>query len=185
MKLDSTRVDETIAFINNNANFPAVRRQAVAQFCRQTYPRLSLLDFGPYHNEFHTLSGEMSVRQHATVPAGNQADRAKRRAILLIWKSVVKAFNLAALPAAQPAMAMPTGNLDAALADAILKAWVYAVAQRILAQGIAAGMANAAGAALNVFGRGAGNAPAIAGGNPFYPNANLRYATIIGHDAGG
>jgi len=66
---DQSRVTETIAFINNNPNFPVVRR-AVAQFCRQTFPKLSLFDFGPYHTEFHALSGGMSVKQHATVPAG-------------------------------------------------------------------------------------------------------------------
>jgi hypothetical protein len=60
------------------------------------------------------------------------------------------------------------------------------VAQRMIAQANpAAGMANAQGAALHVFGRGAGNAPAIGGGNPFYPNANLGWATIIGRNAGG
>ena len=67
------------------------------------------------------------------------------------------------------------------------------VAQRMVTQhnplpvgiGVAAAMANAPGATLRVFGRGAGNAPAIAGGNPFYPNLNLRYATIIGRNAGG
>ena len=48
MKLDSTRIDETIAFINNNANLRQAQRQAAAQFCRQTYPKLSPLDFGPY-----------------------------------------------------------------------------------------------------------------------------------------
>ena len=51
--------------------------------------------------------------------------------------------------------------------------------------GVPAGMANAPGQVLRVFGRGAGNAPAIAGGNPFYPNASLRYATIIGRNQGG
>lgn len=363
MKLDSTRVNETIAFINNNPNFPQVRRQAAAQFCRQTYPKLSLLDFGPYSTEFHTLSDQMSVKKHATVPAGTQAERAKRRAILLIWKSLHKATIGAAIRSATQvaaAMTMATGNLDAALGEAILKASVYAspaagadvfttevaahprrflnahkvivlglstgsakfsnlaspsfanvltfyfqydpghdrfvfngnlnpqygaghpfttvsvpavnwydvpgnggehaplvpanfaqllgceltganfmvttqftgctfcwtdhggmvrachigptkagypsaalatsypgggnaVAQRMIAQGnpppggigVAAAMANAAGGALRVFGRGAGNAPAIAGGNPFYPNANLEYATIIGRNAGG
>lgn len=59
------------------------------------------------------------------------------------------------------------------------------VATRIVAQGAGAGMANAAGAALHVFGRGAGNAPAINGGNSFYPNATLEYATIIGRNSGG
>lgn len=126
MKLDSTRVNETIAFIDNNANFPQARRHAVAQFCRQTYPKLSLLDFGPYSAEFDALSGELSVKLHATVPAGNAADRSKRRAILLIWKSIGKAGTLGNLPAAQAAMTMPTGNLDAALADAIFKASVFA-----------------------------------------------------------
>jgi hypothetical protein len=125
MKLDSTRINETIAFINNNNNFPQLRRQAVAQFCRQTYPKLSLVDFGAYKNEFETLSGAMSVEQHATVPAGHKPDRTKRRAIFLIWKSVYKVFH-DALPAAQAAMTMPTANLDAALADAILKVSVLA-----------------------------------------------------------
>ena len=93
MKLDQSRVNETISFINNNLNFPQVRRQAVAQFCRQTFPKLSLLDFGPYKNEFHALSGEMSVKQHATVPAGTQPERAKRRAIFLIWKVLDKVLT--------------------------------------------------------------------------------------------
>jgi hypothetical protein len=297
----------------------------------------------------------LSVKRHATVPAGNTADRAKRRAILLIWKSLDKATGGAAALAAgraAAAMTMPAGNLDAALADAILKVSVYAsaaagadvfindvaahprqflvahkvivmgrttggatftnllspsydnvltfyfqydpgqdrfvfngnisplygqahpfttvsvpavnwydvpgnggehaplvpanfaqilgceltganfmvttqftgctfcwtnqggllrashigptkagspdatlttsypgggngVATRMIAQGAAAGMANAAGVALRVFGRGAGNAPAIAAGNPFYPSATLKYATIIGRNSGG
>ncbi len=50
--------------------------------------------------------------------------------------------------------------------------------------GIAAAMANAPGAALHVFGRGAGNAAPVAAGNAFYPNASLQYATIIGRNAG-
>jgi hypothetical protein len=105
--IDSTRVNETMTFINNNANFPQARRQAAAQFCRQTYPKLSLFDFGPYKAEFETLADELPVKQHATVPAGGKGDRAK---------------------AAQAGMTMPTANLDAALEDAILKAAVCASA---------------------------------------------------------
>jgi hypothetical protein len=360
MKLDSTRINQTIAFIDNNNNFSMLRRQAVAQFCRQTYPKLSAFDFGQYRGEFEALSSAMSVKQQATVPAGNEDDRAKRRAIFLIWKSIDKALTAGTVPSAQAAMTMPTGNLDAALADAVLKASVVAgaatggdvftnevvahparflrthkvivlgvttgagkfsnlagadytnaltfyfqydpgndrfvfngvlnaaygaghpfqtvsvpavnwydvpgnggehaplvpanfsqilgceltganfmvttqftgctfcwtnhggvvrashigptragfpnaalatsypgggngVAQRMITQGnpapggigVAAGMANAPGVAMRVFGRGAGNAPAIGGGNSFYPNATLRYATIIGRNVGG
>jgi len=68
---DSTRVNETIAFIKNytgsNNNVTPVQRQAAAQFCRLQYPKLKLLDFGPYNHEFHTLSSDMSVKQHAAV----------------------------------------------------------------------------------------------------------------------
>ncbi|MBV8186026.1 MAG: hypothetical protein JO339_02190 [Alphaproteobacteria bacterium] len=128
MKLASTRVNETIDFIGTNGNFSPVRRQAVAQFCRTTYPKLSLLDFGPYSSEFHTLSSDMSVKQHATVPAGNQTERAKRRAIFLIWKSIDKAYLAGTLPAAQAAMTMPTAQLDNVLADAMRKAAVCASA---------------------------------------------------------
>jgi hypothetical protein len=126
MKLASTRVNETIDFIANNPALPPVRRRAVAEFCRRTYPRLSLMDFGPYSSEFHTLSNQMSARQHAAVAAGNTTDRAKRRAIFLIWKSLDKAFSTETLPAAQAAMPMATANLDAELADAVLKASVCA-----------------------------------------------------------
>jgi len=123
---DSTRVNETIAFINNYANVTPVQRQTAAQFCRQQYPKLKLLDFGPYKNEFHTLSSAMSVKQHTTVPAGSHADRAKRRAIFLIWTSFEKAYPGHSAARAHAAMTMPTGNLDAALAAAIKKASVYA-----------------------------------------------------------
>lgn len=127
MVTDSARVTETIAFINNHATSLPVRRQAAAQFCRQTYPKLSVFDFGAYNTEFHALSSAMSVKHHATVPAGNQDERATRRAIYLIWKSINKIAgphpNIAAR--ADAAMGMATGNLDAALVDAILKASVY------------------------------------------------------------
>lgn len=350
---DSTRVNETIAFINNNATYPLVRRTAVAQFCRATYPKLSLLDFGAYNTEFHTMSGEMSVKQNATVPTGDATARKKRRAIFLIWKSIARITHLPAPAAkAQAAMTTATGGLDALLDDAMLKGSVFAsagagadvfatevqahprqflaahkvivlgvptggakftvvggpdytnvlqfyfqydpnhdrfvfnghlnaqigaahpfstvsvpavnwydvpgnggeaaplvpanfanilgcqltgatfmvttqftgctfcwtdhggtirachigptkagvtnlaavtsypgggngVATRVVAQGAAAGMANAPGAALRVFGRGAGNAPAVNGGNAFYPNLTLQYATIIGRNSGG
>lgn len=88
MKLDNTRVTETIAFIANHAATPQPRRQAVAQLCRQVFPRLGLLDFGPYKAQFEALSGQMSVKQHATVPAGTEAQRAARRAIMLIWTAL-------------------------------------------------------------------------------------------------
>ena len=129
MKLDSTRINETIAFINNNPNLPVLRRQAVAQFCRAMFPKLSLLDFGPYKTEFQALSGEMSVKTHATVPAGTANERAMRRAILLIWRAMGKrqAGGVGgALPAANAAMTMPAGNLPAALAIAVMKAAVMA-----------------------------------------------------------
>lgn len=349
---DSTRVNETIDFIDTYANAPQMRRQAAAQFCRQNYPKLSLFDFGPYNTEFHALSSDMSVKHNATVAPGDKADRAKRRAIFLIWKSINKRGPDPQIVArADAAMSMATGNLDAALEDAILKASVFhspaaaadvfthdvmahtrrfltahkvivqgvgtgaakftnvanpdftnvlnfhfqynpsrdrfvfagnanpnsaahtfqtvsvpavtwydvpgnggeiapsphadfsqilgcelvnanfmlttqftgcafcwtdnggvlraahvapakpnytdlalptshpgggnGLAQRIAAQGNAAGMANAGPAALSLFGRGAGNAPPIGGGNSFYPNANLTYATIIGRNVGG
>lgn len=126
---DSTRVNETIAFINNytgsNNNVTPVQRQTAAQFCRQQYPKLKLLDFGPNKHEFHTLSSDMSVKQHASVPAGSHADRAKRRAIFLIWASLKKAAPTTGSPA-QAAMTMATASLDAALAAAIKKVSVYA-----------------------------------------------------------
>jgi len=71
------------------------------------------------------------------------------------------------------------GYTDAALATSY-PGGGNGVATRIIAQGAAAGMANAPGASLRVFGRGAGNAPAIGEQNPFYPNLALQYATIIG-----
>jgi hypothetical protein len=136
MKPDSTRIDETIAFISSNNSIkaiPMVRRQAVAQFCRQTYPKLSEVDLQSYSTTFHELSREMSVKRHATPgQAGDQTDRAKRRAIVLIWKSLGKAFKGneegdRPMLAAQAAMTLPTGvSLDDALADAIRKASVCA-----------------------------------------------------------
>jgi hypothetical protein len=62
-----------------------------------------------------------------------------------------------------------------------------ALAQRMIlpAQGR---MANAGNTALSVFGAGAGNAPAVRGGNPFYPDpaVNLfKWASIIGMNKGG
>lgn len=350
---DSSRVNETISFIRDNAAFPLVRRTGVAQFCRTTFPRLGLLDFGAYNTEFHALSGGMSVKQNATVAPGSETDRKKRRAIFLIWKSIVKVSgDPAGNVRAQAGMTTAAGGaLDALFADAMLKAAVFAgggaggdvftadvfahprpflaahkvivlgmttggnkftavgnpdytnvlqfyfqydsgndrfvfggridprfgaghpfatvsvpavnwydvpgnggqnapvtpgnfaqilgcelngatvmlttqftgctfcwtshggtiraahigptragypsaalatsypgggnaVAARMVAQGAAAGMANAPGAALRVFGRGTGNAPPINGGNNFYPNATLEYATIIGRDSG-
>jgi hypothetical protein len=130
MKTDQTRVTETINFINNNVNVSVLRRQAVAQYCRQVYPKLSLIDFGAYNTEFHGLSGEMSVKRVVTtVPAGNAAERMKRRAIFLIWKVMNKTLQGAQAQTSAKstaAMTMPTGNLDAALADAMLKASVCA-----------------------------------------------------------
>jgi hypothetical protein len=58
-----------------------------------------------------------------------------------------------------------------------------ALAQRLSAQGT---MANAANAALTVFGAGAGNANVPAAGNPFYPpSTQFRWGSIIGVNKGG
>jgi len=49
-------------------------------------------------------------------------------------------------------------------------------------------MANAGNTALTVFGAGAGNAPAVRGGNPFYPDRlvnSFKWASIVGMDKGG
>jgi hypothetical protein len=129
MKTNQSRMTETISFIHNNPNYPQVRRQAVAQFCRQTFPKLSLFEFGAYKNEFHTISDSMSVKKHVTVAPGTQDERKKRRAIFLLWKALDKIQTggcLMATPRADAAMTMPTANLDAALDDAMLKASVCA-----------------------------------------------------------
>jgi hypothetical protein len=122
MKPASTRVDETIAFIDGYAKVPMARRNAVAKFCRDTYPQLLESDFGPYRDEFLQLSGGMSVSRNATFWSGDQANRAKRRAIFLIWKSISKFAKVGNFPDAQAAMTMPTSDLEAKLAEVIVKA---------------------------------------------------------------
>lgn len=60
-----------------------------------------------------------------------------------------------------------------------------ALARRLMAQGT---MANAGNTALAVFGAGAGNAPAVRGGNSFYPDRTVnsfKWASIIGMNKGG
>jgi hypothetical protein len=46
-------------------------------------------------------------------------------------------------------------------------------------------MANAPGTALSVFGSGAGNAPVVGTGNPFYPTPVTGWASIFGLTKGG
>lgn len=129
MKLDSTRIKETISYISNNANLDAQLRGPVAQFCRATFPKLSAFDFGPYRTEFETVAESLSVKQNVTVAAGTKDERKKRRAIALIWVAMNK-VNTGGVgtppPALAAAMGMPAGNLDAALTDAVLKAAVCA-----------------------------------------------------------
>jgi hypothetical protein len=134
-KADNVRIKETIEFILNQTNVSPIRRDAVGKYLNQHVANLSA-------NEFAELSGEMSVSRHetggtlkkassailsrASRMSGTHGDneRMKRRAVVLLWKTLARGHNGLAdrsAPAVDAVMAISTPSLDASLFDAMLK----------------------------------------------------------------
>lgn len=128
-KSDLIRIGNTITAIQNSAHLLPAIRNDVANLCTTQFPRLTAAEQQVYHG----LSQDMSVKGNigAGVAKGTAAERETRRAVFLIWKAVAQrqgqylsATGVGARAAA--AMTMGAGMLNAALADAMLKAAVVA-----------------------------------------------------------
>ena len=117
-KAAAARIEETINFIRDNRAYAILQRTSVARFCRENYQSLE-------PDQVARLSNAMSVSAHAVRPAGTETQRAGRRAIMLIWRSMYR--RVGEVPAeAAAAMTIPAADVDASLGDAILKAAVMA-----------------------------------------------------------
>jgi hypothetical protein len=117
------RVNDTLTIIDNYA--PAwddAARQQITTWIANLFPRLNPQDL----QQYKTLSKSMSVSSNMGIFAsktvtGDDAARAKRRAIFLLWTAVGKSTqtNLLTGPKANAAMTMPTGQVNAAMDEAM------------------------------------------------------------------
>ncbi len=129
-KSDQARVTETLAVIQTAPVAPidaaldvsSVGRGLVCSWLANLYPRLLPSD----QQAFHELSQSLSVKANIArnVAKGDERQRAKRRAIFLLWKAIGKAQNADdyTSPRAAEAMTLPPASLDAAFGEVMLKA---------------------------------------------------------------
>jgi len=125
-KSDQERITDTLTLIENAPLLSLVVRKQICTWVSNLYPRLTSAE----RQAYHSLSQSMSVSAHIApgIAKGDEQQRAKRRAIVLLWKAL---GNVQSAPGqtgqrAAAAMTMPTTDLDAALSDAISKAAVVA-----------------------------------------------------------
>ena len=126
-KGDQERITDTLTLIQNAPDLDLVIRQQICTWVSNLYPRLTSAE----RQAYHSLSQSMSVTAHiaAGIAKGDEQQRAKRRAIVLLWKAIGKVQSVSMVTDQQQvaaAMTMPITGLDAALSDAIIKAAVVA-----------------------------------------------------------
>ena len=122
-KSNEKRITDTLAAVENATDLlnPGVRRQ-IRTWAGGMFPRLTPVE----QQTYDALSGDMSVKTNIArgVAKGQELQRAKRRAIFLLWTAIGKArqVEIGAGPRAKEAMSMPPTALDAAFSEVMLKA---------------------------------------------------------------
>ena len=125
-KDDQQRIGDTLTLIENAPGLNPLVRKQISMWAAGLYPRDSSVE----RQTYRALSRNMSVAAKIApgVAKGDQQQRGKRRAIVLLWKAIGKKQNVGfdTDARAAAAMTMPPTGLDAALSDVMLKAAVVA-----------------------------------------------------------
>ncbi len=122
-KSSEKRITDTLAVIETATDLlNLVVRQQISTWASGMFPRLTPAE----QQTYDALSGDMSVKANIArgVAKGQEPQRAKRRAIFLLWTAIGKArlVEIDTGPRAKAAMSLPPSALDAAFSEVMFKA---------------------------------------------------------------